>query len=136
MHQEPTKENTPTEDDSIYGHAVLACGKCFSRLLLAERINPLKYNCSPLMAAIVGAIIGHDYGARGPRGGKLTGISITSDGFVIASTTSHDSGAFIGTASNFTRNLQQLLLDANLTAEEQKLFATLYREHVSYWRIQ
>src|SRR5690348_2999129 len=64
------------------------------RAEFARRINPAALNFSPKMVAIVGAIIGHDYGVRDGRGRQLTGLSITSDGFVIAETTPVSSGTF------------------------------------------
>src|SRR5712664_4154548 len=70
---------------------------------LAERLNPRQYGFSPKLTAIIGAIIGHDYGVRDTRGGHLTSISITSDGYVIARSTASDGGgAFIGDARDLT----------------------------------
>ena len=62
----------------------------------AERIDLRKFNFSPKLTALVGAIIGHDYGVRDRKGGRLTVLSITSDGFVVAASTAHESGAFVG----------------------------------------
>lgn len=62
---------------------------------LIDQINPFKLGTSLKMAALVGVIVDCDYGARDPRGGRITGLSITSDGLVIASTTAHDSGVFL-----------------------------------------
>jgi hypothetical protein len=102
---------------------------------LAEKVNPQRLGYSPMMAAIVGALIGHDYGVRDSRGGKLTGLSLTSDGFVIADTTSHDTGAFIGKASDLERNLGKLVSDAHLTPSELTQFNKLKASHLTDWRV-
>ena len=122
MHQDPLRD--PTKDSHIL----------YSHTILAKKLNPLKLGYSPKMAALVGAIISHDYGTRDGRGGKLTGLSITSDGFLLASTTSHESGAFIGTANDFERNLWQFLAHAKLTGEERQEFDRLFRVNVCDWR--
>lgn len=122
MHQDPQQDATPNSN-IFYSHNALA-----------RKLHPRRLGYSPKMAALIGAIIGHDYGARDPRGGKLTGLSITSDGFLVASTTSHESGAFIGTADDFERNLRQFLADADLTDEERQEFDRLYRANGCDWR--
>lgn len=101
----------------------------------AERVNPAKFRFSPQMVALVGAIIGHDYGARdGVRGGQLLApISITSDGFVQTASTAHESGAFIGAVSDFERNIaayKQELIEADLVRFEE-----LYAINVKDWRL-
>ena len=109
MHQDEAQQHpqkVPTEDsNSPYGNSILGCEKSAPVLFLAYKSSPQRFGYSAMMTAIVGAIIGYDYGVRDPLGGKLTGISITSDGFIIASTTSHESGAFIGTAINYNSAL-------------------------------
>ena len=130
------KHQDSQQDTSTFGYTLLGSEKSTSVLLLAQKLNPQYLGYSPMMAALIGAIIGHDYGARDLRGGMLTGLTITSDGFIIASTTSHEIGAFFGTADDLTRNLKQLLSEANLTVEERKQFAALYRENVTDWRLR
>lgn len=103
-------------------------------MTLADKLNPKRLGFSPKMAALVGAILGHDYGARDRKGNQLTGLSITSDGFVVASTNPISSGAFIGTASELESNLLLLLTDAKLTREERAEFDALYSMHVTDWR--
>jgi len=103
-------------------------------MTLVEKLDPGKLGFSPKMAALVGAIIGHDYGARDPRGGQFSSLSITSDGFLIAATTSHESGAFVGSADDFKRNLDLLLETAKLTKTEREEFDALYRRNVTDWR--
>jgi hypothetical protein len=100
----------------------------------ADRIDPRKFNFSPKLVAIVGAIIGHDYGVRdGVRGGLLSDLSITSDGFVIAcSTASGGGGAFIGGVSDLERNLNAYRAD--LTDEDRAEFDRLYALNVRDWR--
>lgn len=99
----------------------------------ATRINPAKFNFSPKLTAIVGAIIGHDYGVRDRKGGKLTSVSITSDGFVTCGSTASDGGgAFLGDAADLSRNLQLWLRD--LSSPDQRRFAELYKTNVKDWR--
>jgi hypothetical protein len=87
------------------------------------------------MAAIVGALLNVDYGVLGGRIAQLTGeFNITSDGFVIASCEHHDSGAFIGTAADFERNIIQLLKDAKLTETEESEFWLQYVSKIHDWR--
>lgn len=76
---------------------------------------------------------GFDYGARDRKGGQLTSLSITSDGFVIATSTASDGGgAFIGDASELKRNLDLYL--EGLSPEDRQEFNRLYRERVTDWR--
>lgn len=99
----------------------------------ADRINPSKFNFSPKLVAIVGAIIGHDYGVRDRRGGLLSHLSITSDGYVTAASTMSDGGgAFIGSADDLERNLSAYR--AELTAEDRAEFDRLYALSVQDWR--
>jgi hypothetical protein len=99
----------------------------------AERVSPRKFNFSPKLCALVGAIIGHDYGVRDSRGGQLTSLSITSDGFVICGSTMGDGGgAFIGDATDLERNLA--LWKAELTPEDRAEFERLYAVNVTDWR--
>jgi len=101
---------------------------------LAAKMNPGKLGFSPKMAAIVGAVLGFDYGVRTARGHQLIGLSITSDGFVIATTDPISSGAFLCTAEELARNLALVIADAKLTADETKLYERLYSQHVKNWR--
>jgi len=98
---------------------------------LAEKLDPRPLGYSPKMSTIIGAILGHDYGVSGGHIGTLTGeFSVTSDGFVIASCTGHESGAFFGGITEFEQNIQRLLKDANLNEKERKEFDALYAQHV------
>lgn len=104
-------------------------------MALADRINPTTLGFSPKLAAIVGAIIEHDYGVRdGVRGGQLLApLSITSDGFGTAvSTASSGGGAFIGTARDLERNIKAF--KAALSAEDRAEFETFYARNVKDWR--
>jgi hypothetical protein len=92
-------------------------------------------NYSPQMTAVAGAILGHDFGLRDRRGNRWVGLSITSDGFVIASTEPVSSGAMIGTADELAHNLALLICDANLTPEETKEYGRRYDAHVTNWRV-
>jgi hypothetical protein len=102
----------------------------------AERINPTNLGFSPKMTSIVGAIIGHDYGVRDSRGGRLTSLSITSDGYLMASSTAHESGAFIGSANDFQRNLSayRLALGSEVTDADGEEFDRLCALNVRDWR--
>jgi hypothetical protein len=103
-------------------------------LELAERINPRRYGFSPKMSALVGAIIGHDYGVRDRKGGQLGHLSITSDGYIIAASTAHESGAFVGAADDLDENLRKLFHDAKLTEPERAEFFRRYSANVTDWR--
>lgn len=98
----------------------------------AERIHPGKLGYSPKLAAIVGAIIGHDYGVRDGRGGYLSSIAITSDGFVVASSTASDGGAFIGTATDLESNLAQF--KDELSVEDRAEFDLSWKARVLDYR--
>lgn len=98
----------------------------------AERIDPRKFNFSPKLTALVGAIIGHDYGVRDQKGGRLTELSITSDGFVVAASTAHESGAFVGDAAEMAGNIGMWLEE--LSAEDRAEFLGLHRTNVRDWR--
>ena len=98
-------------------------------MTFADRINPRKFNFSPKMTALVGAIIGHDYGIKDNRGNTLRSISISSDGFVMG----NGSSAFIGTASDMDANLLQFTTFC-LKRADRKRFASLYKERVIDWR--
>jgi hypothetical protein len=103
----------------------------------AERINPRNLGFSPKLTAIVGAIIGHDYGVRDRKGGRLTSLSITSDGFVTASSTASDGGgAFIGSADDLDRNLEQfiMVLHNDVSDEDAEEFERVYKANVKDWR--
>jgi hypothetical protein len=104
-----------------------------SAAAFAARIHPRNFNFSPKLAAIVGAIIGHDYGVRDRKGGHLTGLSITSDGFVIASSTASDGGgALLCDAEELDANLSAWLPE--LAAKDQTEFNRLRAERVRDWR--
>ena len=105
--------------------------------VFAERINPRYLGFSPKMVAIVGAIIGHDYGVRDRKGGRLTSLSITSDGFVTASSTASDGGgAFIGSADDLDRNLEQfvMVLHDDVSDEDAEEFERIYKARVYDYR--
>jgi hypothetical protein len=93
----------------------------------AERINPRRFNFSPKLTAIVGAIIGYDYGVRDGRGNHLTSISITYDGFVIASC-----NAFLGNADDLALNLRAFT--RCLSAGDAGEFDKMYHDRVQDWR--
>jgi len=107
------------------------------KMEFAERINPRNLGFSPKLTAIVGAIIGHDYGVRDRKGGRLTSLSITSDGYVTCGSTASDGGgAFIGSADDLDRNLEQfiMVLHNDVSDEDAEEFERVYKANVKDWR--
>jgi hypothetical protein len=98
----------------------------------ADRIHPGRLGFSPKLVAVVGAVIGHDYGVVDGNGGTPTSISITSDGCVIAGSTAHEAGVFIGSATEMEANLQ--LWKNHLTPADRGHFEKLYAVNVVDWR--
>ena len=98
----------------------------------AERINPSKFNFSPRLVAMVGAIIHHDYGVRDGRGSHITSLSITSDGFIIGHTESPDVSPFLGDAEDLRRNIAVWIQE--LTVQDGAKFLELYAQNVDDWR--
>lgn len=94
----------------------------------AARINPRQFNFSPKLTALVGAIIGFDYGVRDGRGNHISSISITSDGFIIASC-----NAFLGSADDLNSNLA--IYRNELSQEDRRTFDTFYQSNVKDWRL-
>lgn len=94
----------------------------------AGRIHPRNFNFSPKFTALVGAIIGYDYGVRDGRGNQCSSFSITSDGFIISS-----SNAFLGSADDLARNLQDFF--TVIHPEDKEKFTTLYAANVKDWRL-
>lgn len=128
----------PFQEGILVGRKVIAGKKPPMKALtdgskeFADRINPRNFNFSPKLTAMVGAIIGHDYGVRDSRGGYLSSLSITSDGYLMAASTVHESGAFVGTAEELDDNLS--LWKLALTPEDRKRFEELYASNVRDWR--
>jgi hypothetical protein len=92
--------------------------------------NPARFNFSPTLVAIAGAIIGHDYGVRDEHG-FWPDLTITSDGFVIAGSTAAG-GAYIGEAAELERNLARW--KAGLTDADCAEFERLFDTSVTDWR--
>jgi hypothetical protein len=97
-------------------------------MTFAERINPRKFNFSPRMTALVGAIIGYDYGVKDVRGNTLRSILITSDGFILG----NGSQSFIGSADDLVSNLR--LFKSLISKADGKRFDALYSKRVIDWR--
>ena len=53
----------------------------------------------------------------------------------LAQSTAHQSGAFVGGASDLKRNLDMLLADVQLTPEERAEWDRLYKQNVTDWRV-
>lgn len=92
--------------------------------VFAKRINPRKYQFSPRFGAMVGALLGYDYGIRDSKGGHITSLSFTSDGFVIGQSTASDGGgAFLGTRSDLKENIELWL--SHLDVADSLKFCTI-----------
>ena len=78
---------------------------------------------SPKMAAIVATILGEQW--TNPTMGS---IYITSDGYAASG------DCFIGSVDDLMRNIQNLIIAAELTSEEKKEFWRLYNGKVTDWR--
>lgn len=91
----------------------------------ADRINPSRFSFGPRLTAVVGAIIGHDYGIQNGAWGYLSNLTITSDGYVTADSTTIGKGAAIGVTHNVARNLSEYLdyLNDKERAEFDRLYA-------------
>jgi hypothetical protein len=59
---------------------------------------------------------------------EIAALSVTSDGFVLTD------AEFFGEAADLDRNLLNLLIVAELTADERAEFERHYRERVDDWR--
>jgi len=93
-------------------------------MTLAEKLRPDRFTAmSGKMAAIVGYILGESWSQP-----EITALSVTSDGFV---TTESE---FLGEAADLDRNILNLLVAADLNAEERAEFERLYRDRVDDWR--
>jgi len=122
---------------SLTANGVISAEAALEPDSFAFRIHPGNLGYSPKMAAIVGAIIGHDYGVRDSRGGRLTSLSITSDGYVTAhSTASEGGGAFLGSADDLERNVEEFSLNLHDAAsdEDAEEFDRRYKANVRDWR--
>lgn len=98
-------------------------------MTFAERIDPRKFNFSPKMTALVGAIIGFDYGVKDVRGNTLRSIAITSDGFIMG----NGSQSLIGLARYMDANLLQFTTFC-LNRADRKRFTALYSKRVTDYR--
>ena len=97
--------------------------------VLALKLHPARFSAmSPKMASIVAFIIGQEWVTP-----QVTGLFITSDGFVLASTKG-DIGAnqFIGTKADLRVNWGNLLCAAtDLATDELQLAEKLYAQKVN-----
>jgi hypothetical protein len=93
-------------------------------IALADKLHPDRYSAmSGKMAAIVGYILGESWTKP-----VIAALSVTSDGFVLTD------AEFFGEAADLDRNLLNLLIVAELTADERVEFERRYRERVDDWR--
>lgn len=94
---------------------------------LGERIHPRKFSFSPKFAALLGSIIGHDYGVTDRKGNSVSSFSITSDGFIVSS-----SNAFLGDAADLERNLADFY--TCISADDASEVARRYKANVLDYR--
>ena len=89
---------------------------------LTEKLSPARLRCSGKLTAILAFLVN----AKGWTDPAITGMVITSDGFVLAATT-HDPfmNDFIGDVRDLDRNLAGVAEAVELTAEETKLLRRL-----------
>lgn len=94
------------------------------RVTLAAKLHPDRFSAmSGKMAAIVGYILGESWTEP-----EIAALSVTSDGFVLTD------AEFFGEAADLDRNLLNLLVAAETTADERTEFERCYRERVDDWR--
>lgn len=94
---------------------------------MIAKLHPNRFtNMSPMMAAIVGCIVGEKYTEP-----AIAELVVTSDGFVLGRHYD-DCGCneFIGAESDFQKNWTSLLDAAGLTAQERMQSEALYRQTV------
>jgi hypothetical protein len=99
-----------------------------ARISLQQKLHPQRCpGMSPLMAALVGFIIGASFVTP-----SISEIAITSDGSVFAAT---DDGAnlLIGTYEDLFRNWLALLTDAGLTTGERNEADALFAAKIGYF---
>ncbi len=92
---------------------------------LLAKLHPRRFSdMSPMMSAILGAIVGKEWTVP-----ALYGLSVTSDGFVVSG------HRFLGDVDveGLKRNIVNLLHAADLFPEEVKLFLRLYAQNVTDW---
>jgi len=87
-----------------------------------SKLHPARFSgISPLMAAIVGGILGTSWTSP-----TLVGFAVTSDGFVLACEESGGFDHFISSLSEVRRNWVNLLDAARLTLEERTYAENCY----------
>lgn len=93
-------------------------------MTLASKLHPDRFSAmSGKMAAIVAYILGESWTEP-----EIAALSVTSDGFVLTD------AEFFGEAADLDRNLLNLLVAAEATAQERADFERRYRERVDDWR--
>ena len=100
---------------------------------LRREFHPNRFSdMSPKMAFLVGGILGEDW-ARCPNHSEVINpghLSITSDGYLL----SCHGQCFIGSATDWDRNLANLLKLVTMTEGEREAWDTLYNSKVTDWR--
>ena len=75
------------------------------------------------MAAVIGYVLGESWSEP-----VIAWLSVTTDGHVISDS------AMVGVAAGLDRNLLNLLIASDLTADERAEFERRYHERVDDWR--
>jgi len=93
-------------------------------MTLAQKLHPSRFTAmSPRMAAIVAYILGEAWTEP-----TIGGLSITSDGFLIAD------GNLIGDVASLDHNILMLFAVTDLDDSERASFMRQYRAKVQDWR--
>jgi len=103
-----------------------------ARESMQKKLHPARFShMSVRMGAIVGYLI--DVSVTDP---DITGLTITSDNFVLAATSDDPfMNSFIGSWSDLKRNLKELIEVADLTKEEKGVFFLELAEKLRDWRV-
>jgi hypothetical protein len=99
---------------------------------LAQKLDPRVLGYGDGLALIIGVILGHDYGVRDRKLGQLTGLSITSDGRVLAACTARKGKFLVGSAEGLETKLALLVSAAKLNDQERAEVNSCYRKAVAW----
>jgi len=110
-------------------HSTERASKVVGRVMLDRKLHPARFSqMSGMMAAIVGAFLDREWTSP-----QLDGFTITTDSLVLGETQGL-ANDLIGSASDFERNVSNLLDAAELNEIERSVFAELYARKVTDWR--
>ncbi len=96
---------------------------------LLNKLHPENFtHMTGKMAAVLGYLL--DVSFVQPR---ITDITVTADGCILADTDEPRFGGFLGNYHDLLRNWRSLLRVANLKADEQMLAETLFAAKIGYF---